>query len=129
MSTENKDLPQLAEELKKRTDEVKAIAEEFNGKAAKGEKLSQDAKDAADVAMTKLNELRAQVEDLEQKATRKAGADEADHRSLGQKFVESKGFKDLAESPSQRGKADMQLKATITLATTDTLGAAGVREN
>ena len=125
MSTENKDLPQLAEELKKRTDEVKAIAEEFNGKAAKGEKLSQDAKDAADVAMTKLNELRAQVEDLEQKATRKAGADEADHRSLGQQFVESKGFKDLAESPSQRGKADMQLKATITLATTDTLGAAG----
>ena len=125
MSTENKDLPQLAEELKKRTDEVKAIAEEFNGKAAKGEKLSQDAKDAADVAMTKLNELRAQVEDLEQKATRKAGADEADHRSLGQQFVESKGFKDLAGSPSQRGKADMQLKATITLATTDTLGAAG----
>ena len=125
MSTENKDLPQLAEELKKRTDEVKAIAEEFNGKAAKGEKLSQDAKDAADVAMTKLNELRAQVEELEQKATRKAGADEADHRSLGQQFVESKGFKDLAESPSQRGKADMQLKATITLATTDTLGAAG----
>lgn len=125
MSTETKDLPQLAEELKKRTDEVKAIAEEFNGKAAKGEKLSQDAKDAADVAMTKLNELRAQVEELEQKATRKAGADEADHRSLGQQFVESKGFKDLAESPSQRGKADMQLKATITLATTDTLGAAG----
>ena len=125
MSTENKDLPQLAEELKKRTDEVKAIAEEFNGKAAKGEKLSQDAKDAADVAMTKLNELRAQVEELEQKATRKAGADEADHRSLGHQFVESKGFKDLAESPSQRGKADMQLKATITLATTDTLGAAG----
>ena len=125
MSTETKDLPQLAEELKKRTDEVKAIAEEFNGKAAKGEKLSQDAKDAADVAMTKLNELRAQVEDIEQKATRKAGADEADHRSLGQQFVESKGFKDLAESPSQRGKADMQLKATITLATTDTLGAAG----
>lgn len=125
MSTETKDLPQLAEELKKRTDEVKAIAEEFNGKAAKGEKLSQDAKEAADVAMTKLNELRAQVEELEQKATRKAGADEADHRSLGQQFVESKGFKDLAESPSQRGKADMQLKATITLATTDTLGAAG----
>ena len=125
MSTENKDLPQLAEELKKRTDEVKAIAEEFNGKAAKGEKLSQDAKEAADVAMTKLNELRAQVEELEHKATRKAGADEADHRSLGQQFVESKGFKDLAESPSQRGKADMQLKATITLATTDTLGAAG----
>ena len=125
MTVEVKDLPQLAEELKKRTDEVKAIAEEFNGKAAKGEKLSQDAKDAADVAMTKLNELRAQVEELEQKATRKAGADEADHRSLGQQFVESKGFKDLAESPSQRGKADMQLKATITLATTDTLGAAG----
>ena len=64
MTVEVKDLPQLAEELKKRTDEVKAIAEEFNGKAAKGEKLSQDAKDAADVAMTKLNELRAQTDIL-----------------------------------------------------------------
>ena len=125
MTTEVKDLPQLAEELKKRTDEVKAIAEDFNGKAAKGEKLSQDAKDAADGAMTKLNELRAQVEELEQKAARKAGSDQAEHRSLGQQFVESKGFKDLAESPSQRGRADMQVKATITLATTDTLGAAG----
>jgi HK97 family phage major capsid protein len=125
MTTEVKDLPQLAEELKKRTDEVKAIAEDFNGKAAKGEKLSQDAKDAADGAMTKLNELRAQVEELEQKAARKAGSDQAEHRSLGQQFVDSKGFKDLAESPSQRGRADMQVKATITLATTDTLGAAG----
>ncbi len=125
MTTEVKDLPQLAEELKKRTDEVKAIAEDFNGKAAKGEKLSQDAKDAADGAMTKLNELRAQVEELEQKAARKACSDQAEHRSLGQQFVESKGFKDLAESPSQRGRADMQVKATITLATTDTLGAAG----
>lgn len=125
MTTEVKDLPQLAEELKKRTDEVKAIAEDFNGKAAKGEKLSQDAKDAADGAMTKLNELRAQVEELEQKAARKAGNDQAEHHSLGQQFVDSKGFKDLAESPSQRGRADMQVKATITLATTDTLGAAG----
>jgi len=125
MTAEVKDLPQLAEELKKRTDEVKAIAEDFNGKAAKGEKLSQDAKDAADGAMTKLNELRAQVEELEQKAARKAGSDQAEHRSLGQQFVDSKGFKDLAESPSQRGRADMQVKATITLATTDTLGAAG----
>ena len=124
MSTENKDLPQLAEELKKRTDEVKAIAEEFNGKAAKGEKLSQDAKEAADVAMTKLNELRAQVEELEQKAARRK-EEQAEAKSLGDQFVESDSFKSLAGSASQRGKADMQLKATITLATTDTLGAAG----
>ena len=124
MSTENKDLPQLAEELKKRTDEVKAIAEEFNGKAAKGEKLSQDAKDAADVAMTKLNELRAQVEELEQKAARRK-EEQAEAKSLGDQFVESDSFKSLAGSASQRGRADMQLKATITLATTDTLGAAG----
>ena len=124
MSTENKDLPQLAEELKKRTDEVKAIAEEFNGKAAKGEKLSQDAKEAADVAMTKLNELRAQVEELEQKAARRK-EEQAEAKSLGDQFVESDSFKSLAGSASQRGRADMQLKATITLATTDTLGAAG----
>lgn len=124
MSTENKDLPQLAEELKKRTDEVKAIAEEFNGKAAKGEKLSQDAKEAADVAMTKLNELRAQVEELEQKAARRK-EEQTEAKSLGDQFVESDSFKSLAGSASQRGKADMQLKATITLATTDTLGAAG----
>ena len=124
MSTETKDLPQLAEELKKRTDEVKAIAEEFNGKAAKGEKLSQDAKDAADVAMTKLNELRAQVEELEQKAARRK-EEQAEAKSLGDQFVESDSFKSLAGSASQRGRADMQLKATITLATTDTLGAAG----
>ena len=124
MTVEVKDLPQLAEELKKRTDEVKAIAEEFNGKAAKGEKLSQDAKEAADVAMTKLNELRAQVEELEQKAARRK-EEQTEAKSLGDQFVESDSFKSLAGSASQRGRADMQVKATITSVTTDTAGAAG----
>lgn len=121
----DKDLPALAEELKKRTDEVKAIAEEFNGRATKGEKLSQDAKDQADVALSKLNELRAQVEELEQKAARRGADVPPEFKTLGEKFVESDNFKALAGSASQRGRADMQVKATITLATADAAGSAG----
>lgn len=39
----------------------------------KGEKLSQTAKDTADEALTKFNELSEQVKDIEQKTARRGG--------------------------------------------------------
>jgi HK97 family phage major capsid protein len=126
---EIKDLPELAAELKKRTDEVKAIAEDFNGKAKAGEKLSQEAKDRADVAMTELNKLREIIKELEQKAARALQGDQGqgggERKSIGQQFIEHEGVKKLLDSPGQRGRADMEVKATITLATADVAGAAG----
>lgn len=130
VATAVKELPKLAEDMRKKTDEVKALAEDVLGKMKAGEKVSQDAKEKADTALTDLNKLRDMVKEIEQKIARQteaaAGGAGAEVKSLGQQFIECQSVKDLMASPSQKGKpADMQVKATITLATADAAGAAG----
>ncbi len=46
-------------------------------------------------------------------------------KSLGRQFVDSDSYKSLTGSAGQRGKANLEIKATITSATTDAAGSAG----
>lgn len=125
MSDENQ-LVQLTTEFKKATDEVKKLGEDITGKMAHGEKITADLKEQADNALTLMNGFKARVDELEQKLARRGEEGEKQqHKTFGEQFVESQNFKSLAESNSQRGRADMQFKATITLATTDAAGSAG----
>lgn len=125
MSDENQ-LVQLTTEFKKATDEVKKLGEDITGKMAHGEKITADLKEQADNALTMMNGFKARVDELEQKLARRGEEGEKQqHKTFGEQFVESQNFKSLAESSSQRGRADMQFKATITLATTDAAGSAG----
>ena len=125
MSEENQ-LVQLTTEFKKATDEVKKLGEDITGKMAHGEKITADLKEQADNALTAMNGFKARVDELEQKLARRGEEREhQQHKSFGEQFVESQSFKGLSESNSQRGRADMQFKATITLATTDAAGSAG----
>ena len=67
-----------------RHDEVKALAEEALGKAAKGEELSASTKQLADEALTALNEAKARLDEVEQKLARKKQDDErVEARTLG----------------------------------------------
>ncbi|MCJ0972686.1 phage major capsid protein [Pseudomonas sp. PS1] len=125
MSDENQ-LVQLTTEFKKATDEVKKLGEDITGKMAHGEKITADLKEQADNALTLMNGFKARVDELEQKLARRGEEGEKQqHKTFGEQFVESQNFKSLSESNSQRGRADMQFKATITLATTDAAGSAG----
>ncbi len=125
MSEENQ-LVQLTAEFKKATDEVKKLGEDITGKMAHGEKITADLKEQADNALTLMNGFKARVDELEQKLARRGEEGEKQqHKTFGEQFVESQNFKSLSESNSQRGRADMQFKATITLATTDAAGSAG----
>lgn len=125
MSDENK-LVELTTEFKKATDEVKKLAEDITGKMSHGEKITSDLKEQADNALSQMNGFKSRIDEIEQKLARR-GDDNRDQRqkSFGEQFVESQSFKGLAESSSQRGRADMQFKATITTATTDAAGSAG----
>jgi len=123
MSEQN--LEQLAQEFKKQVDEVKGIAEDFKGKREHGDKIAEGAKQAADEAIVKLNELKARIDEVEQKAARRPNEQPNEQKSLGRQFVESEQFKSLIGSAGQRGKANLEIKATITSVTTDTAGAAG----
>ncbi|MEJ7746064.1 MAG: phage major capsid protein [Luteimonas sp.] len=123
---DSKDLPQLAEALKKSIDEVKALGQDITGKMSAGEKVTEDVKHQADEQLIKMNGLTAQIEAIEQKMARRAADDDDGHeaKSLGEQFVATEQFKKFADMPMPRGRVDMQQKATITLGTTG-VGAAG----
>lgn len=116
-------IDQLAQELRTQIDGVKAIAEEFKGKAAHNDTISAGAKQSADEALTKMNELAAQVQELEQKAARRGDDKPHEIKSLGQQFVDDK-FEGI-KSAGGRGRFSMEVKATINSATTNAAGSAG----
>lgn len=121
----DQNLEVLAQEFKKQVDHVKGIAEEFKGKAAAGDKIAEGAKQTADEAIVKLNEAKARLDELEQKMARRPHEGSEEIKSLGRQFVDSDSYKSLTGSAGQRGKANLEIKATITSATTDAAGSAG----
>lgn len=120
---------QMAEDIKKAHseafDKVKTIAEEALGKAKTGEAMTASAKEAADEALVKMNELGEQIAGIEQKLARDGGGGGEERKSLGQRFVENDGVKAWLESAPTKGKADMKVKATLTTLTTDADGSVG----
>ncbi|WP_298494518.1 phage major capsid protein [uncultured Maritimibacter sp.] len=114
---------ELAADLKKSQDDIRAKAEDALGRAEKGEKLTAGMKEQIDEALLKMGELTEQVRTLEQKGVRDPG--DGAPMSLGQRFVENEGVKSFLDSRPTKGKADMMLKATITSLTTDAAGSAG----
>ena len=118
---DNADNVKLAKEFKAATDKVKETAEDIKGKMEKGEKLSEKAKETADEALMKFNELKAQYDELEQKLSRR-GAEEPVAKSLGRKMVDSEQYKQLKDDPRGVKNAKMSVKATtITNATAGAL--------
>ncbi len=100
---------ELAADLKKSQDDIRAKAEDALGRAEKGEKLTAGMKEQIDEALLKMGELTEQVRTLEQKGVRDPG--DGAPMSLGQRFVENEGVKSFLDSRPTKGKADMMLKA------------------
>lgn len=130
MSGETKTAAALAAETKaafdRQFDAVKAIAEEALGKAKAGEDLGRTIKEKADEALVEMNGLKSSLDELEQKLDRAGGGVAQGRQSVGQQFVESDAFKSFSNDGFGRNsKARMELKASLTLATTDTDGAVG----
>lgn len=117
-------IEQLAKEMRTQVDAVKGIAEEITGKAAKGEQASESAKQKADEALVKLNEMQANFADLEQKLARRGEPEKVVVKSVGQQFIGSADFEKLQKS-GNRGRASYEVKAAINSATTDAAGSAG----
>lgn len=126
---EGKSVDELVTDLKSHqkaaVDAVKEIAEKALADASKGLDLSNSVKEKADDAIVKMNGLTEQLTALEQKMARGAGGGDDRVKSLGEQFVDSDSFKSLQTSGGQRGRANLEVKATITLATTNAAGSAG----
>jgi HK97 family phage major capsid protein len=109
-----------------RHDQVKAIAEEALGKAAKGEELSAATKQLADEALTALNEAKARLDEVEQKLARRVAEDgPPQFKTLGERVVTSDSIKPFLNSKTARGRASVEVKAIISALTTDANGSAG----
>lgn len=125
------ELENLAREVKSQfqssVDKVKEIAEEALGKAKSGEDLSNSIKEKADEALLKMNGLTEQMAELEQKMARGGNGNDEPHKTLGEQFLESDGFKSFQDSGFSKGSrgADLKVKATLTSATTDAAGSVG----
>ncbi|MBD9372107.1 phage major capsid protein [Rhizobium sp. ARZ01] len=122
---------QLAAQVKAKFDQaidaVKSIAEDALGKAKSGEELSTSLKEKADEALLKMNGLTEQVAELEQKMARAKGDGKDAVKSIGEQYVESEGFTSFQGagfSKSHRG-GSLQVKATLTSATTNAAGSVG----
>lgn len=126
-----KSAAELATEIKSdfatKFDAVKGLAEKAVAEAQKGIDATAAQKEVIDNALTTMNEAKTRLDDLEQKMAR-GGGDPADRaKSIGEQFVESEGFKAFETSgfsKSARG-GDLQIKATLTSATTDAAGSVG----
>lgn len=123
-----KSVAELAAETKAlfetKHNEVKAIAEKALAEAEKGIPMSASAKEVADLALAGLNEAKARLDDLEQKAAKRGGAPERE-RSIGEQYVESEEYKTAFANGARQGQSvGIEIKA-ITSLTTDANGSAG----
>lgn len=129
MAEETKTVAELAAETKAafdtKLDAVKAIAEEAQGKAAKGEDLSNATKQLADEAITGMNEAKARIDELEQKMARQKEMIPERAKSAGEKFTDDENVKAFLADPSAGKRLGVDVKAIITSLTTDADGSAG----
>lgn len=87
--------------------------------AQKGLDMAGDQKNRIDQMLVKEGELQAQIQDLEQKAARRATENAAGEKSLGDTFVGNDAFKKAHESGDLRRKGgrvsvDIESKAILT---------------
>jgi HK97 family phage major capsid protein len=123
-----KSVAELAAETRaafdKKHDEVKGIAEKALAEAGKGIPLSEAAKELADQALTGLNETKARLDELEQKAARR-GSEPTEVKSIGQQYIDSDAYKSAFGNGARQGQnVGIEVKA-ITSLTTDANGSAG----
>jgi HK97 family phage major capsid protein len=118
---------EIVAELKKSIDksrsELVEIAEKAVDEAKKGIGMSEGAKEKADEALIKFNELTERLNEIEQKGLRRD--EQRSALTPGQQFVENDAVKAFMANPRGGSRVDMDVKAIISSATTLVDGSAG----
>lgn len=111
----------LGRELKEKTSEFKTRADELGqmktdilGRLQKGEDASKEFKEQVDKQIVLTNELKAQLQDIEQKMATKVKEQAEKGKTYGQEIVESESYKSFKASGSSRGKFSVEAKALTT---------------
>lgn len=109
-----KSVEQLADEvrglLEKSTKETREVADKALTEATKTGKLTEETKTTVDKLLATSTALKAQLDDMEQKMTRKPGGDADQVKSYGEQIAGSDKFKAF-QTGSYQGSARFSLKA------------------
>ncbi|WP_408585926.1 phage major capsid protein [Novosphingobium sp.] len=122
--TDERDLAQLATDLKKATDEVKGFAEKADTEIKGLGRMTEDTKKSADEALIKMNGISARIDEIEQKMARKGEEEPRRAKTAGQLVCESEELKSWL-SGNRKSTFSMPVKAIISALTTDADGSAG----
>jgi len=121
-----KQMGDLAVQLKEAADNVKKSAETTQTELKNLGNTTAETKKAADEALIKHNELSAQVKEIEQKLTNlRNGNGPERQKSVGEQFTDRDEVKQFLKSKPGRGTVSVRLKAVISGLTTDADGSAG----
>lgn len=102
---------EVKQALAKIADQVKEAGEKAMAEATKSGDMSAKTKESVDELLIKFNGLQAEVKELEQLAARRAGADDREEfKSMGQRIVESEGFKSMDSSARKSMRVQMERK-------------------
>ena len=109
---DERQLLDLAKQLKGALDEVKKVGEKSETELKTFGKLTEETKGAADKALTEMNGLSARLTEVEQKLARRAGGEAPDqYKSIGRQFIESEEVKAaMAQGDRFRGKVSVEVK-------------------
>lgn len=120
-----KQITDMAVELKKAADDVKKSAETTQTELKNLGNTTAETKKAADDALIKHNEISQRMTELEQKMTqlRQGGGPER-QKTIGEQVTENAEVLDFLKS-GRKGRVSMKLKAIISALTTDANGSAG----
>ncbi|MGD9946427.1 MAG: phage major capsid protein [Sphingomonas sp.] len=121
---DDRDMAQLAVDLKKATDDVKEFAEKAGAEMKRLGDVTEETKKGSDDALIKMNGISERLDTLEQKMSRR-GSDQPERaKSFGQIVTESDELKAWLGG-TRKGTFAMPVKAIISALTTDADGSAG----
>lgn len=110
------DMKHLAAGLKEATDQVKRFAEDAEKKLKAGELLHGEAKQAADEALVKFNELSARMTDAEQKLSRRGPSERPETKTTGQHVMEQEAVKSfLSDRARGKSRVSVEMKSITTV--------------
>lgn len=125
LGTLEKQITDLAAQLKTAADDVKKSAENTQTELKNLGTVTADTKKAADEALIKHNEIAGRVTEIEQKMSQlRAGGGGERAKSLGESVTDNEKIKSFIASGG-KGRVSIPVKAIISSLTTDADGSAG----
>jgi HK97 family phage major capsid protein len=127
--SEEKTVDQLVGEVKAivdaKLDETRAAAEELKGRIDANDKVTEGMTAKFDDAFKTFNELKAHVEEVEQKLALRNDEQQRGPMSAGYEMIESDEVKSFMANPQSGKRVGIETKAIISSLTTDANGSAG----